>query len=115
MPGRELESGRAMTTTSMTKRWEDTPDPNASTAAAWRVRSASRILARVNRVVDLDQLSANERLELVQDLWDQIAAEPEQVPVTAAQRHELDRRLAEHAASPDDVAEWAVVKARTSK
>ena len=69
----------------------------------------------MNRVVDLDQLSTNERLKLVQDLWDQIAAEPEQVPVTPAQRHELDRRLAEHATSPDDVVEWAAVKARTSK
>jgi putative addiction module component (TIGR02574 family) len=69
----------------------------------------------VNRVIDLDRLSARERLELVQELWDQLAEEPGQVPVTPAQQHELDRRLADHAATPNDVVAWDARRTRTRK
>jgi putative addiction module component (TIGR02574 family) len=40
----------------------------------------------------IDQLSPAERLALIGELWDSLEAS--QVPVTAAQRDELDRRLA---------------------
>ena len=66
----------------------------------------------MNRVVDLDHLSARERLELVQELWDQIASRPDDVPVTDAQRGELDRRLADHQSAPNEVTTWDAVKAR---
>jgi putative addiction module component (TIGR02574 family) len=33
------------------------------------------------------------------------------VPVTAAMKAELDRRLADHEANPDDMVSWAEVKA----
>jgi len=69
----------------------------------------------MNRVVDLDRLSTTERLQLVQDLWDQIAQQPDQVPVSAAQRDELDRRLADHAASPEDVVAWEAIRPRKTK
>jgi putative addiction module component (TIGR02574 family) len=59
-----------------------------------------------------DQLSAAERIRLLQDLWDEIAADPEGVPVTDAQRLELDRRLQDHRANPDASVEWAEVKPR---
>ena len=35
----------------------------------------------------------------------------ESMPVTAAQHHEIHRRLAEHNAAPDDVVSWEEVKA----
>jgi len=56
----------------------------------------------------IDRLSVEERLALVEELWDSIAAA---VPLTDAQRIELDRRLAEHEAHPDDVVSWEDVKA----
>jgi putative addiction module component (TIGR02574 family) len=62
-------------------------------------------------VVDLAQLSLAERIQLVEDLWDMIAATPEAVPVTDAQKAELDRRLARLQASPVDGRSWAEVKA----
>ena len=34
-----------------------------------------------------------ERLSLLEELWDSLAAEPEDIPLTPAQRAELDRRL----------------------
>lgn len=55
----------------------------------------------------IEQLSVDERLVLVEELWDSIAAA---TPLTAAQRAELDRRIADHEAHPDDVVSWEDVK-----
>ena len=41
--------------------------------------------------IDISGLTSEERLELLGDIWDSLA--PEEVPVTEAQRSELDRRL----------------------
>lgn len=38
-------------------------------------------------------LPLDERLRLVEDLWDSIAADQEALPLTAEQKTELDRRL----------------------
>ena len=43
---------------------------------------------------------------LVQQLWDEIAAEATDLPLTAAQKALLDARIDEHEASPDDVEPW---------
>lgn len=50
-----------------------------------------------------DALSTAEKLDLVAALWDRIAAAPSDVPVPASQLAELERRLDEDDASPDDV------------
>ncbi|MDX1395692.1 MAG: addiction module protein [Gemmatimonadota bacterium] len=42
-------------------------------------------------------LPADERFELLADVWDSITAEPEAVPVPDWHREELDRRLRERA------------------
>ena len=56
------------------------------------------------------QLSADEQLELVEALWDDLA-ERNAVPLpTAAQKLELERRLVEHEANPDDSVSWDEVK-----
>ena len=59
----------------------------------------------------IDRLSVEERLALVEELWDSIAEGSAAVPLTDAQRAELDRRLADHEAHPDDVVSWDDVKA----
>lgn len=56
------------------------------------------------------KLSVEEQLELVEALWDSIA-ECGAVGLTEAQKVELDRRLADLEASPDDVVPWSDVKA----
>ncbi|MCE9565152.1 MAG: addiction module protein [Planctomycetes bacterium] len=58
----------------------------------------------------LDRLTREERLALVQELWDSIAAEWGSL-LTDAQRAELDRRADEDDANPDDVIPWEQVKA----
>jgi putative addiction module component (TIGR02574 family) len=45
--------------------------------------------------VDIAGLSAEERLSLLERLWDSLAATPEAIPLTEPQREELDRRLDE--------------------
>jgi putative addiction module component (TIGR02574 family) len=57
---------------------------------------------------ELRQLSIAERIQLVEDLWDSIAADSASAPLTAAQKTELDRRLA----TPDgQLYSWAEIKA----
>ena len=43
--------------------------------------------------LDIAKLTPAERLQLVEELWDSLSDTPEAVPVTDAQRVELDRRL----------------------
>ena len=42
---------------------------------------------------NLQRLPVEERIKLVEDLWDSIAADQKILPLTAEQRDELDRRL----------------------
>jgi putative addiction module component (TIGR02574 family) len=58
----------------------------------------------------LNTLSREERLVLVQALWDSIAAEGPHL--TDAQRRELELRAEEDDAHPDDVIPWEQVKAK---
>ncbi len=57
------------------------------------------------KVSDLLHLSLDERLQLVEDLWDSIAAEaearPDELPLTPTQIEEIRRRSAEHRSEPD--------------
>ncbi len=45
------------------------------------------------RGVDIASLTPKQRLDLLEELWDSLAATPEAIPPTDAQRGELDRRL----------------------
>jgi putative addiction module component (TIGR02574 family) len=45
--------------------------------------------------VDIASLSTEERLRLMQELWESLRATPEAIPLTNTQREELDRRLDE--------------------
>ena len=63
----------------------------------------------------IERLGIEERLTLVEDIWDSIAADSTAVPLTEAQRAELDRRIAEHEATPGDVISWEEVKVSIAK
>jgi len=45
--------------------------------------------------IDIASLSFEERLRLLDELWDSLSRTPEAIPLTSAQREELDRRLDE--------------------
>jgi putative addiction module component (TIGR02574 family) len=59
----------------------------------------------------IDRLGLEERLNLVEEIWDTIGAKDEEVPLTGAQRAELERRIAEDDANPSNTVSWDEVKA----
>jgi putative addiction module component (TIGR02574 family) len=64
---------------------------------------------------EIEQLSVAERLRLAEEIWDSIAATPERLPVTEAQRAELDRRLAQHEQEPSRAIPWEEVRAKLQR
>lgn len=61
----------------------------------------------------IDRLPVEERLALVEEIWDSIASDSAAIPLTDAQRAELQRRIEEDDAHPDDLTPWEQVKAAT--
>ena len=66
-------------------------------------------------IEEIVKLSVAERIELVEDIWDSIAATPDLLPLTDAQRQELDRRLADYRDHPNDVRSWQQVRSSLTK
>ena len=60
---------------------------------------------------DFGKLSVAERIQLAEDLWDSIP-EATDIPLTEAQKVELDRRLEDLERDPDAGEPWEVVRAR---
>jgi putative addiction module component (TIGR02574 family) len=56
------------------------------------------------------RLSVEDRIQLVEAIWDSISEHPDSLPITDAQREELDRRLAEHRRNPQDARPWSEVR-----
>jgi putative addiction module component (TIGR02574 family) len=62
--------------------------------------------------IDIDKLAPDERLHLIEQLWESLREHPESVPVTAAQLAELDRRLDELDSGEAEAVSWDEVKRR---
>jgi len=63
----------------------------------------------------IDRLDVEERLALVEELWDSIASDSAAIPLTPEQAEELQRRLADYEANPNEGVPWSEVKASISK
>ena len=61
---------------------------------------------------ELAQLPLDDRLELVEAIWDSIAADADGVPMPDWHRAELDHRLASHADDPLSGEPWDAVRQR---
>jgi putative addiction module component (TIGR02574 family) len=59
---------------------------------------------------DIRKLSVSERIQLVEDIWDTIAASQEKVTLTDRQRQGLDRRLDEYSKAPSAGRSWDTVR-----
>jgi putative addiction module component (TIGR02574 family) len=64
-----------------------------------------------NTLNEIVALSIEERINLVQDIWDSIAADQACADLTDEQKQELERRTADYEANPDNVLTWEEVKA----
>jgi putative addiction module component (TIGR02574 family) len=62
--------------------------------------------------VDISQLSVAERIQLAEDLWDSILEQQEELPLSEAQRKELNRRLESYKKNPANGSSWEEVKKR---
>ena len=62
------------------------------------------------RIEEILTLSVKKRLEILEEIWDSIASDPEVIPLTAAQRRELDRRKREHRSDPSAAKPWSEVR-----
>ncbi|MEJ1936822.1 addiction module protein [Nostoc sp. NIES-2111] len=60
--------------------------------------------------VEISQLSVAERIQLAEDLWDSILEQQEEIPLSAAQQQELDRRLESYKKNPASGSTWEEVK-----
>jgi putative addiction module component (TIGR02574 family) len=69
----------------------------------------NQITPNVSSVFDL---SPSEKLQLVEDLWDDLAATPEAVPVYDWQKQELARRKANLMKNSASVSTWEEVQRR---
>lgn len=61
------------------------------------------------------QLPIPERIKLVEDIWDSIAAVPEAVKLTDEQMAEIERRLEDYRKDPTRVVPWEEAKERLRK
>ena len=63
-------------------------------------------------IPDVKSLSAAEKLLLVSELWDELAAHPTDVPVSREQIAELDRRMEAYRRDPSQVTSWEAIQQR---
>lgn len=61
---------------------------------------------------EIRSLSVEDRLQLLEEIWDSLTATPEAIPVPDAQRKELARRRRVHARNPSAAKSWVEVRAK---
>lgn len=59
----------------------------------------------------IDRLTIDDKLLLLDEIWDSIAAAPEDLSISDEQKRILDRRIAELDANPNNVVTWEEIKA----
>ena len=69
-------------------------------------------MSQTLKSLGIDQLSVAQRILLVEEIWDSIAAEAEQAELSEAQKQDLQRRLGLYAENPRAGSTWEIVKAR---
>ncbi len=62
------------------------------------------------QVADILELSVAEKIQIVEDIWDSISQNPEQLPVSEAEKQELDKRLKNYKQNPNEGIEWETLK-----
>jgi putative addiction module component (TIGR02574 family) len=66
-------------------------------------------------ISELLKLPVAERIRIVEAIWDSIAAAPEALELSEAERQELDRRWEAFERDPSAGSPWAEVRARIAR
>jgi putative addiction module component (TIGR02574 family) len=61
------------------------------------------------------QLSVNERLQLVEDLWDSIQVQPDELPLSDEHKSIIEQRLQSLQQNPSQTISWEDLKAQASR
>jgi len=67
---------------------------------------------RVAEIPQLQGLSIGEKLQLVEEFWDEIAEAGEAVPLPEWHKRALDKSLEEHRKNPREGSSWEEARAR---
>lgn len=62
-----------------------------------------------SKQADLTKLTPAEKLQLVEYLWDDLAADPYAIPIQDWQLEEVERRKANLAADPESAVKWEAI------
>jgi putative addiction module component (TIGR02574 family) len=73
------------------------------------------VMSHVIQDLGIDQLPIEQRVLLVQEIWDSIAREVGLLPPTPDEQLELQSRLTEDDASPGDVVSWDEIEVDSIK
>ena len=65
--------------------------------------------------IEIDKLGVDERLDLIEKLWESLSSDPDLVPVPDAHKAGLDKRLAEIESGDDAGIPWEEVLERIRK
>lgn len=63
-------------------------------------------------IPEVNRMTAAQKLLLVTELWDDLAAHPTEVPVSREQIAELDRRTEAYRRDPSQVTTWEAIQRR---
>jgi putative addiction module component (TIGR02574 family) len=63
----------------------------------------------------VESWSVEDRLQLMEQIWDGLLSQGHEPGLTEEQMAEIDRRIAEDDAAPDDVVSWDVVRSEALK
>ncbi len=84
-----------------------------------RPKELARCLSELTHLLDFEpgsrESKLDERLQLLQEIWEGLGADADPPPLTKDQSRELDRRIANLDADPRAVAPWETVESRALK
>jgi len=69
----------------------------------------------MTEIKNILKLSVNERIHLVQTIWDSIATDTELSEISEEHKKILDERIEAHKNNPNDVVSWDEVKKSVKK
>ena len=83
-------------------RWRHGPESASENTLGSERNFAYRFSMTFQEIPQIQQLTKEEKLQLVGDLWDAIAALPDDLPVSDEEKALLDKRWKAHSESPQD-------------
>lgn len=70
---------------------------------------------RANDISEIAKLSTQEKIMLVEDLWDNIRTDNSHIPVPKSHQDELDRRFKKYKSNPENLLSLKELQARIEK